>query len=134
VLTASSSFTFTEKDNVASYDYGRGQLGRRIIRFVITVPRNTGDRHRQRLGARCPRDDVSGDVKSEPHGDVVLEGLGGGALVETMNGEINASFTQQLPPAAAVVSSMTARSPSACPTMRKPRAVAPRTAPSHRLR
>jgi Putative adhesin len=98
VLTASSSFTFTEKDNVALLDYGRDNWGGGDSDFDITVPRSTAIVIASNLGSDVRITDVSGDVEIKTlNGDVVLDGLGGGALVETMNGEIKASFTQQLP-------------------------------------
>jgi len=97
VISASSSFTLTEKDNVALLDYGRDNWGGGSADFNITVPRNTSIVIGSNLGCDVHVVDVNGDVDvNSVNGDVVLEGLGGGASVATMNGEIKASFAKQL--------------------------------------
>lgn len=97
VISSSSSFTFTEKDNVALLDYGRDDWGGSSADFTITVPRSTSVVIASNLGSDVHVIDVNGDVDvNSLNGDVVLEGLGGGASVATMNGEIKASFAQQL--------------------------------------
>ncbi len=97
VLSSSSSFTFTEKDNVAVLDYGRDDWGGGSADFNITVPRNTSIVIASNLGSDVHVNDVNGDVDiNSLNVDVTLEGLGGGASVSTMNGEIKASFGKQL--------------------------------------
>ncbi len=95
VISSSSSFSFTEKNNVAVLDYGREDWGGGSADFDITVPRNTSIVIASNYGSDVHVNDVNGDVDiNSLNGDVVLEGLGGGASVTTMNGEIKASFTK----------------------------------------
>src|SRR5476651_1399682 len=63
VLTASSSFTLTEKDNVALLDYGRDNWAGGSSDFVITVPRSTAIIIASSLGSDVKVTDVSGDVE-----------------------------------------------------------------------
>ena len=95
VLTTSSSYSLTEKDNVINLSYGAdswpsGGNGD----FDITVPRNTSVIISSAFGGDISVGDVSGDLEVKSlNGEVKLTHISGGALVETMNGEIHADVT-----------------------------------------
>lgn len=94
VISTAASFSLTEKDNVIELNYGSGARGGSDdADFVIVVPRNTALDLTTGWGGDIEVQDVSGDVEvKNMNGEIELSGLGGGALVETMNGEITASF------------------------------------------
>ena len=95
VLTASSSYSFSEKDNVATLDHGAGDGIDGRGEFSITVPRNTSVVVSSAWGGDITCSDLAGsiDVKCL-NGDVVLNNLGAGANVETMSGSIRASIRE----------------------------------------
>lgn len=90
VLSASSGFVLSEKDNVATLEYGSDGWTGGSADFEITVPRSTSI-----IVANSARGDfecsgISGDIDVKSmSGDVKLDEISGGALVETMNGDIN---------------------------------------------
>jgi hypothetical protein len=96
VLTASAGFSLTEKNNVVTLDtladgwHGGG------ADFTITVPRSTSIVLNAAWGGsdiHCT--DIAGDIEIESmHGEVNLDGISGGALVSTMNGEIRANIAK----------------------------------------
>ena len=98
VLTASSGFSLTEKNNVVTLDtladgwHGGGGGAD----FTITVPRSTSIVLNASWGGsdiHCS--DIAGDIEIESmHGEVNLDGISGGALVSTMNGEIHANVAK----------------------------------------
>ncbi len=94
VISTASSFAMTEKDNVIELNYGSGaHAGSDNADFEIVVPRNTALDVTTGWGGDIEVQDVTGDVEvKNMNGEIELTGLGGGALVETMNGEITASF------------------------------------------
>jgi hypothetical protein len=96
VISASSGFALGEKDNVIIVDSEDGWRGGGGSNFSITVPRNTNVIVTNAAGGgdvTCT--DISGDLEIDAgHGEVELKGISGGALVNTLNGEIKASFTQ----------------------------------------
>jgi hypothetical protein len=98
VLTASSSYTLSEKDNVAVLEYGTEGGPGIPAQFAITMPRTTSLVVSCTYGCELQAADLSGDVEVKAmNGEIKLCGLSGSALVETMNGEIDAGFAR-LPP------------------------------------
>ncbi len=90
VLSASSSFQLSEKDNVVTLEYGGEGWSGGSADFDITVPRSTSVVVSNSAHGDLACTGVSGDVDVRTmSGDVNLEDISGGALVETMNGEIN---------------------------------------------
>ena len=91
VIATSAQYTAVEQDNVLTIEYG--QMGGAGAEFEIVVPRSTTVQLQSNFGGDVRIEEVQGDVEiKNMNGKIVLRGLGGGALVETMNGEINASF------------------------------------------
>lgn len=95
VLTAASSFSLTEKDNIVTLDAASDSHQGGGSDFTLTAPRNTtvivstawgGDVHCSNLG---------GDIEVRSmNGSIRLDDVSGGVVVETMNGEINASIRE----------------------------------------
>ena len=95
VLTASSSYSFSEKDNVATLDYGAGDGIDGRGEFSISVPRNTSVVVSNAWGGDITCSDLAGSIDLKClNGDVVLNNLGAGANVETMSGSIRASIRE----------------------------------------
>lgn len=96
VLSAASGFSLAEKDNVVTLDNSDGWRGGGGSDYHITVPRNTNIVVSSAGGGgdiSCS--DISGDIEIDClHGEVELTGLSGGALVSTLDGEIEAAFVQ----------------------------------------
>lgn len=91
VLSSSSSYSLTEKDNVVSLSYGSESWPGNGGDFDITVPRNTNVVVASAFGGDIEVGDVTGGVEIKSlNGEVKLANVTGGALVETMNGEIHA--------------------------------------------
>lgn len=91
VLTSSSSYSLTEKDNVITLSYGAGSWPGSGGDFDITVPRNTNVIISSAFGGDIRIGEISGDLEVKSlNGEVTLRQVSGGALVETMNGEIKA--------------------------------------------
>jgi hypothetical protein len=92
VLSESSSYSLTEKDNVIILDAGpEFNFGRTDSSFDITVPRTTNVVISSSFGGEVSVGEITGDIEIKSlNGEVVLEDVTGGALVETMNGEISA--------------------------------------------
>ncbi len=90
VLSASSGYSLTEKDNVVTLEYGADGQSGGSADFDISVPRSTSV-----VVANSARGDfecsgVTGDIDVKAMGgDVKLGQVCGGALVETMNGDID---------------------------------------------
>ncbi len=90
VLTSSSGFVLSEKENVATLEYGAEGWTGASADFDITVPRTTSITVASTARGDFECTGVSGDVDVRTmSGDVKLEDISGGALVETMNGEID---------------------------------------------
>ncbi len=92
VLSAASSYTLKEKDNIvtldAAHDWGKGSGD-----FKLTVPRNTHIVIQNSWGGDIAIAGLSGDLEINcMHGEIKLDGVSGGAVVSTMNGEIRASI------------------------------------------
>lgn len=97
VLSSSSGFALTEKDNVVTLESGMEGHGTRAD-FDVTMPRQANLVVENSWGGRVHVASVSGDIEiSGMNGEVTLEEIGGGAVVQTMNGEINATVAQLKP-------------------------------------
>lgn len=94
VISTAASFSLTEKDNVVELNYGNdSRHGGGRAEFTIVVPRSTALDVTNSWGGDIDVEGVAGDVEvKNMNGEIELAELGGGALVETMNGEITASF------------------------------------------
>jgi hypothetical protein len=91
VLTSSSSYSLTEKDNIATLTYGSGAWPGSEGDFDISVPRNTNIVVSSAFGGDIRVGEITGDLEIKSlNGEVTLNDVSGGALVETMNGEIEA--------------------------------------------
>jgi hypothetical protein len=90
VLSSSSGFMLSEKNNIATLEYGSDGWTGGSADFEITVPRSTSIIVGNSAHGDFECSDVSGDVDVRTmSGDVKLDEISGGALVETMNGEID---------------------------------------------
>jgi hypothetical protein len=91
VLSASSGFTLSEKDNVVTLDsMSDGSHGG--ADFTLTVPRDTHVIVQNSWGGSITCSGLVGDIEiNSMHGQVRLDGHEGGAIVSTMNGAIHAS-------------------------------------------
>jgi len=94
VLSSASSFALSEKDNVVTLD-ATGDVAKGGAEFRLTVPKSTSLVVQSAWGGdiRCAQLDGDVEVKST-NGEIKLDDIGGAALVETMNGEITASFRE----------------------------------------
>lgn len=96
VLTASASYSLTEKDNVVTLDAASDGWHGKESDFRVTVPRGTAVVIRGSIvggDIRCTN--IDGDIQIKSlNGEVTLENVGGGVAVETHNGEINATIRQ----------------------------------------
>ena len=97
VLTASSSFSLTEKDNVVTLDamadawIAHGSPSD----FRVTVPRGTNVTVSSSFGGDVTCAGVTGDLEiNSLHGEIRLEDVAGGAIISTMNGEIHANVRE----------------------------------------
>ncbi len=101
VLTSAASYSLSEKDNVITLTHGSGTWPGSGGDFEITVPRNTHVIISNALGGDLEIADITGDIEVKSlNGSVSLDGVSSGALVETMNGEIEVnvrSLTQNKP-------------------------------------
>lgn len=94
VLSSSSGFTLTEKDNVVTLESSGEGHGTRAD-FAVNIPRQTNLVVENSWGGKIHVAGVSGDIEiTGMNGEVTLDGIGGGAVVQTMNGEINATIAQ----------------------------------------
>ena len=92
VLTSSSSYTLTEKNNVVSLTYGTEGWPSNGGEFTIVVPRNTAVIINSNFGGDVEIGGITGNIEIKSlNGEVKLDDIDGAALVETMNGEIHAS-------------------------------------------
>lgn len=89
VLSSSSGYVLSEKDNVVTLEYGGEGWTGGSADFDITVPASTSVVVGSSLHGDFECADVTGDIDVRTmSGDVSLDGTCGGALVETMNGDI----------------------------------------------
>ncbi|MDB6169524.1 MAG: hypothetical protein JWM88_2388 [Verrucomicrobia bacterium] len=97
VLTSSSSYSLTEKNNVVMLSHGLDGWGGGSGDFTISVPRNTAIIINSNFGGDVKIGGVTGNIEIKTlNGEVELEDLAGAALVETMNGEIKATVREML--------------------------------------
>ncbi len=90
VLTSSSSYSLTEKDNVVSISYGVDSWPSSGGNFEITVPASTKIVVSNSIGGNVEVSGVNGDFEIKSlNGGVTLNDVAGGALVETVNSEIH---------------------------------------------
>lgn len=96
VLTSSSSYSLTEKNNLATLSYGtEGWSDNGGGQFTITVPRNTAVVINSNYGGDVEIGNVTGNIEVKNlNGEVKLDDIDGAALVETMNGEIHATVRE----------------------------------------
>lgn len=95
VLTSSASYDLNEKDNVITLDAMSDSWMGQPSDFRITVPRGTSIVVANAFGGDIDCRGVTGDIEIKSlNGEVRLDDLSGGALVETTNGEINATIRE----------------------------------------
>lgn len=93
VLSASSSYTLTEENNVVTLNYGSGGWHGAGGDFAIEVPRTTKIVVTNAMGGDIKVGEIGGDIEIKSlNGEVQLDEISGGALVETMNGEIHVAM------------------------------------------
>jgi DUF4097 and DUF4098 domain-containing protein YvlB len=106
VLSASTSFSLDEKNNVATLDAGYGRHHGTTSSFKITVPKNTAVVVNNQYGDTVCSD-LGGDVEvHSANGAVTLRNIAAGASIETQNGAIRADVQTLLPDHALCFSSM----------------------------
>ena len=92
VLTSSSSYSLSEKENVVTLSYGTEGWPTNGGEFTITVPRSTVLVINSNFGGDVGIAGVTGNIEVKSlNGEVHLDDIDGAALVETMNGEIKAT-------------------------------------------
>ena len=92
VLTSSSSYSLTEKNNTAVLSYGTEGWPASGGEFTIVVPRNTAVIINSNFGGDVDLGGITGNIEIKSlNGEVKLNDIDGAALVETMNGEIHAT-------------------------------------------
>ena len=92
VLSATSGYLLSEKDNVAVLEYSSDSWAGGSSDFEITVPRSTSIIVANMAHGDVDCGDVTGDIDVRTmSGSVDLKDISGGALVETMSGEISVS-------------------------------------------
>jgi len=101
------TFELVEKDNVATVTIAGDNLwAAHGAEFEIKVPRSTNLILRTEAGGDLEVNGVEGDLDiNSMNGDVVLRDIGSSAVVNTMNGEISATF-KRAPTKAVSLSSM----------------------------
>jgi len=95
-LDSETTYSATEKDNVISIDLGGDSPDPSSgATLAITTPRNTSVVVENSFGGRVDVKNLEGDIDVRSrNGEVTLEKIAGSALVETMNGEIHATFVK----------------------------------------
>ncbi|HVU34554.1 MAG TPA: DUF4097 family beta strand repeat-containing protein [Opitutaceae bacterium] len=93
VLTVTSSYSLTEKDNVVTLDaLADGWMGGEPSNFDVTVPKNANVVVTNAFGGDVRCGGITGDINVKSlNGEVRINDLVGGASVETTNGEIHAT-------------------------------------------
>jgi hypothetical protein len=95
VLSAASSFSFGESDNVITLDAGKEWGSRGNSEFHLTVPINTTIIVPNSWGGDIKCSNISGDIEiNSMHGEIRLDDVAGGVVVGTMNGEIKAKIRE----------------------------------------
>lgn len=94
VLTASTSFGLTEKDNVITLDAADGWTGGGAD-FHLNVPLNTSIVVQNSWGGDITCAGLRGDIEiNAMNGEIELFDVSGGVVVSTMNGEITARIRE----------------------------------------
>ena len=90
------SFELTEHDNVVNLRLaGENPWASHDAEFKISVPRAMGLDVKTETGGDLAVKNVEGDIEiNNMNGEVQLEGIAGSAIVNTMNGEVRASYAQ----------------------------------------
>lgn len=95
VLTASSSFSLTEKDNVVTLDAQSDGPSNPSAKFELAVPRQASVVVQNSWGGDITCSGLNGNVEiSGMNGSLRLEDLAGGIVASTMNGQIKASIRE----------------------------------------
>jgi hypothetical protein len=95
VLTSSSSYSLSEKNNVVTLSYGAEAWSGGSGDFKLTVPRSTAVIITNNYGGDIKVAGVTGNIEIKSlNGEVVLNDIAGAALVETVNGEIKATVRE----------------------------------------
>lgn len=95
VLTAASSFSLVEKDNVVTLDAVSEGFHGGGADFTVTVPRQTTVVVNNAWGGDVSCSSLSGDIEIHGvNGEVRLDDVSGGIVVETVNGEIHANIRE----------------------------------------
>jgi hypothetical protein len=98
VLSASSSYRLSEKDNVVTLEYGADGWGSAPADFEITVPRATSVVVANSIRGDLECRGLSGDIDVRTlHGDVKADDDSGGVCIESMNGEITVNMASLAP-------------------------------------
>lgn len=93
VLSASASYSLSEKNNVATLEYGSDGWSDGSSDFEITVPASTNIIVSNSVHGDVDCTGLSGDIEVKTtHGDVQLQDVSGGALVETVKGDVEVSL------------------------------------------
>jgi len=95
VLSATSSFALSEKENVVTLDAAGESARSGGNDFTLTVPRNTAVVVTNAWGGDIHCSNLGGDIEvRSTNGSIRLDDVSGGVVVETINGEINASIRE----------------------------------------
>jgi hypothetical protein len=95
VISAASSFSLKESNNVVTLDGTAPDAGRGNSDFTVTVPRNTTVVVQNAWGGEISCTGLSGDIEiNNMHGGIRLDDVTGGVVVSTMNGEIRANIRE----------------------------------------
>jgi Putative adhesin len=93
VLSASSSYRLSEKNNVVALAYGGEGLGGTPADFDITVPKTTSVIVVNSIRGDFTCRGISGDMDVRTiHGDVKADDVSGSVCIESMNGEITVNM------------------------------------------
>ncbi len=95
VLTSSSSYSLSERNNVVTLSYGAEAWSGGSGDFKLTLPRSTAVIITNNYGGDIKIAGVNGNIEIKSlNGEVVLNDIAGAALVETLNGEIKATVRE----------------------------------------
>jgi hypothetical protein len=94
VLSAASSFSLSEKDNVITLDALESGAGSAAT-FRLTVPRQSSIVVQNSWGGDIRCAGITGNIEiTGTNGSIRLEDVAGGVVVTTMNGEIHATMKE----------------------------------------
>jgi len=95
-LDSETTYTAVEKDNVVTIELGGDSPNPSAgATLAITTPRATSLSIENTFGGRADVRNIEGDIEIRSlNGEVSLDRIAGSALVETMNGEIHATFVK----------------------------------------